>query len=245
VKFKKDVTNDEIFLWLMHRISEKFRDHALLKGGMALTLFDAPRKTLDLDYVFIPYESKNEIYEKLLSIVHEIEDSKIEVSKNSKAIRIIIRVFNSVVQVEANVALKCKADTISTNSLALKLNTLPRLIKIMSLDVALSHKLAAWNERRLNRDLYDIYFIFKRLGVSPDPYTLEQRLNKINSQLKHLNKIKKMTVSEFKMELLNAVKVMTQLTLSNELESTLTKHELSGLAVKIRSALIELCESIL
>jgi hypothetical protein len=211
---------------------------------MVLTLFDAPRKTLDLDYVFVPYKSKNEIYDKLLSIANEIEDSKIEVSKNSKAIRIIVRVYKSIAQIEANVALECKSDTISTNSLALKLNTLPRLIKIMSLDVALSHKLAAWNERRLYRDLYDIYFIFKRLGISPDLNTLEQRLNKINSRLKQSSKVKKMSVSEFRIELLATVKTLTQLQLSKELELTLSNHELSGLALKIRSAIIELCDSI-
>jgi len=54
-----------------------------------------------------------------------------------------------------------------------------RIIRMMSASWALAHKLAAWNERRLLRDLYDCYFFVARLGELPDIGELRNRLAKI------------------------------------------------------------------
>jgi hypothetical protein len=62
----------------------------------------------------------------------------------------------------------------------------------MDFSVALSHKLAAWNERRLLRDLYDAYFLYKMVGVLPDKKILMRRLAKVDSRLPRLIKVKKM-----------------------------------------------------
>lgn len=51
-----------------------------------------------------------------------------------------------------------------------------RIVRVMALDYALAHKLAAWNERRLLRDLYDGYFLAGRLGETPVREVLDQRL---------------------------------------------------------------------
>ena len=40
---------DELFIQLIHKISDVFKDHAVLKGGMALRLLESPRMTNDLD----------------------------------------------------------------------------------------------------------------------------------------------------------------------------------------------------
>jgi hypothetical protein len=52
-------------------------------------------------------------------------------------------------QVEVNVALECPNEPLSTATLARTHNMLPKIIRGMRFDVALAHKIAAWNERRL------------------------------------------------------------------------------------------------
>lgn len=42
-------------------MQEDFKNHAILKGGMVLKLLGSTRKTLDLDYTFVPFKSKKEI----------------------------------------------------------------------------------------------------------------------------------------------------------------------------------------
>lgn len=242
MKFEKNITNDHLFIWLIHEIATEFKDHAILKGGMALALVDAPRKTIDLDYVFVPYKSKNEIKTKLITLVEKIEDAKISHSISSKNFKIIIKVYNAMAQVEVNVEMSCKSEPISTAALVKKTNQLARVVRVMSFDVALAHKLAAWNERRLYRDLYDIYFIFKRIGIKPDLEILKSRLQNIDSKVKELKGIKKMTLLEFKKIFLNEVSMLDQKDLNAELSLTLDKTELSGLALRIKAGLTELGE---
>jgi predicted nucleotidyltransferase component of viral defense system len=50
------------------------------------------------------------------------------------------------------------------------------IIQVIDFGIALANKLAAWNERRLVRDLYDIYFLYKMVCVVPDEETLQFRL---------------------------------------------------------------------
>ncbi|TFG65851.1 MAG: hypothetical protein E4H28_03325, partial [Gemmatimonadales bacterium] len=61
-------------------------------------------------------------------------------------------------QIEVHVAAECETEELSTMALARANNQQGRIIRVMSLPVALAHKLAAWNERRLMRDLYDAWF---------------------------------------------------------------------------------------
>jgi hypothetical protein len=49
-RLDRPATQDGLFLWVMHRFSEVFEKHAVLKGGMALRLLDCPRRTMDIDY---------------------------------------------------------------------------------------------------------------------------------------------------------------------------------------------------
>ncbi len=242
MKFNKNITNDHLFIWIIHEVATEFKDRALLKGGMLLTLADAPRKTIDLDYVFVPYSSKNEIKKSLMQIVNQIEDADISQSISSKNFKIIIKVYNAIAQIEATVDLECKSDVMTTQALAKKTNQLARIIRIMSFDVALSHKLAAWNERRLYRDLYDIYYIYKKIGIKPDLDVLQLRLQNINSNLKENKNLKKMTLREFKILLKKAHLELNQEDLNKELSLTLDQIELAGLAVRIKIALNELID---
>ncbi len=144
--FPETVTQDSLFVWIMHRIQEVFQDHAVLKGGMALRLLDSPRSTNDLDYIFTPYASKKDILGDLKDIVDEIPDTKIDISLHSKSIR--VNIFHSKVstQIKADVDSACKSQAISTSFYARRVNEPARVIRIMDFSTALAHKLAAWNE---------------------------------------------------------------------------------------------------
>lgn len=240
--FPENITLDSVIVWLMHRISEEFQDHAILKGGMALRLLNCPRSTNDIDYIFIPYSSKKEIMGGLNKILNEIPNAKIEKNMNSKAVKILIHLSKISLQIEASVSKECKAIAMSTNALASTVNQLGKIVKVMTLDVALSHKLAAWNERRLMRDLYDVYYIYQVIGEGPDLETLKARLNKIESRLPKLKRIKKMSIDEFCSELKNNVNNITEDSIRRELSPLLDEVEIVGLDKKLKVTINKLVE---
>jgi len=244
MKILDEHSQDFIFLWLMHRIAEVFKDHAILKGGQLLRLFECPRQTSDLVYTFIPYKSKNEIVDELLKLVNELEGAEIRHTLNSKTLTILIKTKNISLQIEANVALECRSIAATTNALCRPLNQIPRVISIMSPDVALSHKMAAWNERRLIRDLYDIYYFYRIIGAMPDLTVLEKRLTRIESRIPKLKSKKKMTLTELKFEISNTVNQLKMEEVKAELFGTLPSEEMPNLDLKIRAAVNELMEKI-
>lgn len=237
IPFPQKITMESIFVWLMHRISEEFEEHAVLKGGMSLRLVNCPRTTNDLDYVFVPFSSKKEIVKDLEKIVREIPNAKVSKSMNSKAIRISVKTDEVSLQIEANVSKECKSIAMSTSSLARSVNQLGKVIQIMSFDVALSHKLAVWNERRLIRDLYDVYYIYEVIGEKPDVKTLKGRLLKIESRIPKLRKIKKMDINEFITVLKNEVGELNSKKIREELNPLFKEDELAGLDIRIKASL--------
>ncbi len=172
----RPATPETLFLWIMHRFADVFKDHAILKGGMALRLIDSPRSTTVIDYVFVPHRSKQEIRAKVESVLGEITDAELTIELHSKMMRAEIRVDRAAIQLEANVAMECKSIPISTAAVAQQVGRPARVVRIMSPDWALARKLAAWNERRLLRDLYDVYFFAARLDELPDGEVLDRRL---------------------------------------------------------------------
>jgi predicted nucleotidyltransferase component of viral defense system len=231
-------TEEELFVWILHRFSEKFENHMILKGGMELRLLESQRYTNDLDFVFVPFESKKEIASKIISLLKEIPGAIISHQMNSKALRIQIRKNVVAIQIEVNVAKHCPSTPVATGALASQVGEQPRIIQVMSYDVALAHKLAAWNERRLIRDLYDAYFLMTRVGAAPDTEILRERLRKIQSRIPKLKNKKKMTLLEFLNELEASLLELDQSLLDQELEPLLSLTERAGLAVRIRSRLL-------
>ena len=236
-------SNEGLMVWLMHKLAD-FGGKAVLKGGMTLRLLDCPRFTNDLDYVFVGFKSKKEIVPILEKIVSELSGAKATVTLHSTSARLLIHYKNFKTQIEADILPKCKTQPMSTGALAKPNNQLPRIISVMSFDVALAHKLAAWNERSLMRDLYDIYFLFAVLDVLPDTEVLKSRLKNINysGKGKLKNQSKKMSLGEFFEKLLQAVKVLSPQSVETELRDYLESTELAGIVPKMKSGIKKLIE---
>lgn len=240
IKLPPVYDEDYLFLILIHTIQERFSNHAILKGGMVLKLLGSTRRTLDLDYTFIPFKSKNEVLGDLKELFSSIEGATVRTSINSKTIRLIIKTKGATVQVEVNVCKKCKSVPISTRELTKNSNVSPKVIKVMSYDVSLANKLAAWFERRLVRDLYDIYFLSTVAGPDIDMPTLKERLDNVESRIPHLKKIKKISVEYFFYELKGAVEKLDENSIRKELSGFISDEEIAGLDLIIRRAVIDL-----
>lgn len=238
----RPASNDDLFLWIMHRFAEEFVDHAILKGGMSMRLIDSPRSTTDIDYVFVPYASKNEIQKDIKSILRELPSATVTFEMHSKMFRVYIGIDDASIQLEANVAMECDGVPMSTGGFATSLGQQPRVIRMMALRVSLSHKLSAWNERRLLRDIYDCYFYITRLNEKPDLHVLQQRLQSIDSRIPALEKRKSMSMKTFIQELLEETKTITTERVEDELGSLLPPEELAGLAHRMVASINKLCE---
>ena len=239
---RRPATPDGLFVWVMHRFADVFEDRAILKGGIALRLLDCPRSTTDIDYVFVPYRSKKDVLKRIETVLRELDDGEVSVTLHSRMLRATLRVDSAAIQVEASVDRKCPAMPIPTASLAEAQGQPSRIVRIMALDRALAGKLAAWNERRLLRDLYDCYYLGSRLGQTPDFEVLDARLGKVESRLPRLRKRVSMTRAELASELRAAVEELSEDALRDELAPILPAAELVGLVPRLRAALIRLVE---
>jgi predicted nucleotidyltransferase component of viral defense system len=115
------------------------------------------------------------------------------------------------------------------------------LISVAEYSVALAHKMAAWNERRLVRDLYDIFF-YIQMGISYDHLTLKQRLLKQNysTLVKKDDYFKGKELSEFIEFLREATQKLSDKDIDKELSDYLPSNEIPGLAMQIRASLVKL-----
>jgi predicted nucleotidyltransferase component of viral defense system len=236
----QSVGDDQLMLWIMHAFAGHFRQHAILKGGMELMLMSSERATNELDYVFVPYQSKKEITPQIERILRRIPDVKIDTSMHSNAGRYRVRVGQADIQIEFNVAQQMPSIELTTELLARRFNALPGIIRVMCPEVALAHKLGAWNERRLLRDLYDIYYMYTHMQVTPEMDVLKQRLNKINSRLPGLKKIREMKIDEFARELRSVVGALTEQDIQQGLAPLMKTDRLRGLLPVLRTKLGEL-----
>jgi hypothetical protein len=241
---QRPATDDGLMLWIMHRFGEVFAQHAILKGGMALRLFDCPRSTTEIDYVLIPFASKKDVRADVERTLRELEDAKVEVELNSKVLRATVELDQACVQVEVSVSKLCPSEPMATAAFAAEQGQPSSVVRVMRPSLALAHTLAAWNERRLYRDLFDVYYLRTRIGAKPDRATLEERLERIDSRIPELSKTKSMTVGQFAGELRTAAERLDATALHAELQPLLPERELAGLAPRLRSALIGVFEEL-
>ncbi len=236
VPIDRPATADGLFLWVMHRFAEVYADRAILKGGMALRLIDSPRATTDIDYVFAPFSSKKEILEQVEVTLCELEGAEVEIELHSKMLRAELRVDAVAIQLEISVAAECSSEPMSTGSFARELGQPARVVRIMSPGWAFAHKLAAWNERRLLRDLYDCAFFRSRLGVEPAPEVLDQRLARVDSRLPKLKQRRSMTKTELATELRQEAEELDPDRVRAELGGLLPEEEIAGLSTRLKAA---------
>ncbi len=240
----RPATPEGLFLWVMHRFSDTFAEHAIIKGGMAMRLLDCPRSTTHIDYIFVPFDSKKVIRKQIEAVLSELQEAEIQVEMHSKMLRAEIRLDDAAIQLEANVALECEATPISTGAFAMQQGQPAQVVRIMSPNLALAHKLAAWNERRLIRDLYDCCFFISRLGEMPEMDALAARLAKVQSRIPALKSCTSMTLVEFATALKDVVAELTQSEVEAELGGLVPQEELAGLALRMKSTLITLTDNL-
>lgn len=245
------VQSDEALrVLIINQLGKKLGKHAILKGGMVLRLLDCPRYTNDLDYIFIPFKSKKEIAPMIVEALKELEGVTVQHHFHSTNVQFDVVLKNTSgtfkTQVEANVSNHCETESLTTGDFAKQFQLAPQIIRVMRFDVMLGHKLMAWNERRLMRDLYDAYFIFKNLNVTPNLDVMRKRLQDIHYAKRMSGKSlpKKMSLEEFWQVLASELKTLTPADLENELRDTLDIHQLLGLDKKINIVLTQMMEQL-
>jgi len=232
----RPATQDDLFLWVMHSLTDVFADKVILKGGMALRLLGSPRATNDVDFVFCPFDSKKDIHEGLAQALALLDGAEIQIKTHSKMIRASVRLDGTAIQVEATVTKECASIAMSTASLAQQLGQVPRVIRVVDSGVALANKLAAWNERRLLRDLYDCFLFTEQFEVQPDFDVLDARLRKVESRLPRLKKVKRISRADLAEQLRLAVDELSASTIQTELGPILPPAEIPGLELRLPAA---------
>jgi predicted nucleotidyltransferase component of viral defense system len=236
---------EPLMVLIMNHFADRLATHAIVKGGMALRLIDCPRFTNDLDYVLVPFSSKKEVQKIVMETLREISGARVSSSINSKCLRCIVDYQGRKLQIEINAAEECPSVELSTATLARGSGQLGRMTRVMRFDHALAHKLAAWNERRLMRDLYDIYFLAERAGVKPDATVLKQRLAAAQVRVSGRTAKTPMTMREFCDTLNACVEKATREDIEAELKDYLTAEEMAGLEFKFRVAVKKTVETLL
>lgn len=226
---------------VMDLFAERFDKKAVLRGGMVLRILGSPRLTNDLDYVFVPFKSKKEIVEDVIACLQQIEGADVTYSLNSKSLRVVLTVKDATIQVEAKVAENIAVSTATTKLFSPEFNLPKRIINIVDLSVALSNKMAAWNERRLIRDIYDIWF-YLQMNIRPDEATLQSRLDKPDYS-KLVSKeayFPGNSISEFYEFIRSKCAELSEADIENEMSAYLTPDEIPGLGMMFRAALAKL-----
>lgn len=231
----------ELLARVLDLFAQQFDRKAVLRGGMVLRVLGSPRLTNDLDYVFVPYKSKKDIVEEIITCLRSIEGADLDYSLNSKCLRVVLTVDQTTIQIEAKVAMDVETSTTSTRLFCSQFNLPPRIIHVVNTSVALANKMAAWNERRLIRDVYDIWFLLQ-MQATPDMTTLARRLQKpVYSRLvKKQDYFPGRTCSEFFDFIRTQIAELSDEQIDNELSDYLLPEETAGLALLFRAALAKL-----
>ncbi|MEI6564823.1 MAG: nucleotidyl transferase AbiEii/AbiGii toxin family protein [bacterium] len=218
-----------------------FDKNAVLRGGMVLRILGSQRLTNDLDYVFVPYKSKKAIIPAILNCLKSIEGATVDYTLNSKCLRVVLTADQATIQIEAKVAMDIKTATTSTKLFSLEFNLPQRIIHVVDYSVAMANKMAAWNERRLIRDIYDIWF-FIRMQVEPDTATLESRLKfpSYSRLVRRDDYFKGTTAREFYEFLRTRVSRLSDQEVAEAMSDYLPREEITGLAMMFRAAMARL-----
>ena len=232
---------ERLLAQVLDLFAEQFGRKAILRGGMVLRVLGSARYTNDLDYTFAPYNSKSEIVDEILDTLSRIPNAQITHSLNSQCLRVVLSVADTSIQIEAKVAKSVKSSIASTRLLSTQHDFPKRLIPIVDLSVALADTLAAWNERRLMRDIFDICF-FLQMNIKPNIEVLHKRLKKprYSRLIDDKSRYRGATLNEFYEFIRQNVSMVTDKQIQEELADYLLPDELAGLANYFRAVLVKL-----
>ena len=224
---------EELLAWVINFFAAEFGNNAIIRGGMALRLLSSPRYTNDVDYVFVPFASKKEIKPLIEQKLSKVEGLVFRTTLNSKVMNVNISYLSQTCQIEISVENKCRSLAMSSSPVASLYGMPARIVRIADLSVAFAHKIAAWNERELLRDLFDIYQYKAILRVEPDLKILQKRLANARAypKAKPARNIKAL-----KEKLLFAASELNEQKMQ-ELKPLLPEEELAGLHFRIAAAM--------
>ncbi|GBU21022.1 hypothetical protein R80B4_00910 [Fibrobacteres bacterium R8-0-B4] len=224
---------EELLAWVINFFADEFGNSAVIRGGMALRLLNSPRYTNDIDYVFVPFKSKNELKPLIEKKLSSVNGLKFSISLNSKVMVVKINYLSQICQVEISAKNECDSLAMSSSAIASPYGMPSKIVRITELSAAFAHKIAAWNERELLRDLFDVYQYKAILRVEPKQEILLQRLAKPRNY-PNVNPAKDLV--GLKEKLLAAADNLNEQNIQ-ELKPLLPEAELAGLHLKIAAAL--------
>ena len=231
---------EALLAWIVDFFSTSFGSSSVLKGGMSLRLIHSPRYTNDVDYVFIPFDSKKDVKEIIEQALSKVDGLQYESSMNSKALRILLTYGGQSAQIEVNVERDCPSIPMSSALLSTAHGRPSRILRIMEPSVSFAHKIAAWNERELLRDLYDIYQYESMFKVMPQKDVLQARLEKSRS---YKGVVAAHNIEGLVSKLVRIAESINDTSLT-ELRPLLSSEELAGLSYRMKPAIISLCEKL-
>lgn len=231
---------EALLAWIVDFFATNFGNSAILKGGMALRLMHSPRYTNDVDYIFIPFDSKKDAKEIIERALLKVDGLQFRSSMNSKALRVLLTYGGQSAQIEVNAEKDCPSIPMSSALLSTAHGRPARILRIMEPGVSFAHKIAAWNERELMRDLYDIYQYESLFKVKPRMDILQMRLKKARS---YKGVVAARDMNELVNKLTQRAEMLNDGNLA-ELQPLLSEEELAGLAFRMRPAILNLCEEL-
>lgn len=233
---------EKLLLRILHLISAKFKNQAVLKGGLSLRLFNSPRFTQDVDLVFITSISRKIIAKEIEDLLKKENDITLtNTTLNSRGVFIDVDNNGIIAQIEISVTdkLNCEPETMTTASMAIPLNLPPQIILIMSRPESFSNKIAAALERTTSRDLYDISLYEPMTDF--DITTLQQRLNKL---YKGKNKYETISFQDAASRLKKRVLNLHEQDLIRELTGLVPEAYLQHSPGIIKSSVNRLCQKL-
>ena len=231
-------STEALLSWIVDFFAQKFGNSAILKGGMSLRLMHSPRYTNDVDYIFVPFDSKKDVKTLVGEARAQVEGLSFNTTMNSKALRIIIDYAGQQAQIEINVEKKCPSIPMSSTLLSTPYGYPARIIRVMEPGAAFAHKIAAWNERELMRDLYDVYQYESLFKAMPRMDVLLVRLKKARS---YRNVVAAKNLDGLVDKLRICAENLTEESFG-ELVPLLEPNELAGLSFRIRPSILALCD---
>jgi len=230
-------SRDEILVFLMNLLAEKLKEALVLKGGMLLRLYQCPRFTQDIDYVWVSKQSRKVLAEQIKKHIEGVEWLEIlEMELNSRGVFLELKERGNTQKVllEISVAKSTflPSEPMTTVNLSEKYQLQGRIITTMALPEAYSNKIAAAIERDVMRDLYDLSQ-FETLG-NFDETTLKSRLNKV---MIRRGKEKKISFREAAERLEEKKNNLTQKRIEQELHPLLPENYRPGILKIIQAAL--------